>query len=275
MVDFRDAAHSLSPHALRQVAMEAARLAGAELLRRWRGPLGTRSKGLRDIVTDADVAAERIVIETIHGYYPDHAILSEEGGAADCEADSEYQWIIDPLDGTTNYARGLPYFSVAIAAARAGRPVAAAVYDPLRDAMYHAATGAGAFCNERRLECSVRRRLIDLLLTFDWPRQEAPRAAMTRLVQTLSPQVGGLRTFGSAALELCSVAEGASDGYLHLTLHAWDIAAPGLVIEEAGGCITGIDGSSPWWQAETCLATNPLIHDDLLVLVGPALANAP
>ncbi len=258
--------------ALHTTAVEAARRAGAELARLFRQPRQTRDKGPRDIVTDADMAAERAAIATIRERFPDHAILSEEGGG---EANAgALQWIMDPLDGTTNYARGLPYFCVAIAVAEpTGRPLVGVVYDPLRDALYHAQRGGGAFCNERRLAVSQRQRLLDLLALFDWPRAEGPRARIVRMAGALSPAVGSLRNMGSAALALCGVAEGAGDAYFHLTLNAWDMAAAGLIIEAAGGRVTSIAGAADWWSGETCLATNGLIHDELLARLGAAGAD--
>jgi len=259
--------------ALHATAVEAARRAGAELARLFHLPRTTRDKGLRDIVTDADMAAERAVLETIRARFPNHAILSEEGGVGG--DDDTYTWIIDPLDGTSNYARGVPFFCVAVAVASAGRPLVGAVYDPLRDAMYHAARGGGAFCNERRLAVSQRQRLIDLLLMQDWPRDDARRVRMARMAGALVPIIGGMRTMGSAALELCQVAGGACDGYFHLTVHAWDKAASGVIVEEAGGRITSIDGAPEWWAGENCLATNGLIHADLLARLRAADASIP
>ena len=253
--------------ALRQTAMAAARLAGQEALRRWRGPHETKHKGLRDIVTEADLAAERAAVDLILSNYPNHAILAEEHGNYAAEsATSEFVWIIDPIDGTTNYARGLPVFSVSVAVSQGGRPVAGALFDPLRDEMYHARQGAGAFCNDRRLSCSSRSELIDFLIGVDWPRDETLRGRLFQAIAACSPQVGGWRSLGSAALGIASVAAGVLDAYVHPTLWPWDMAAAGLIVEEAGGRVTGLDGSARWWEGTTCLASNGLCHDALLGL---------
>ena len=253
---------------LLKTAIEAARLAGQELVRLWRTPLDTRSKGLRDIVTSADMAAERLVIETIRRHYPDHVIFSEESGeSAGAGAGAAFQWFIDPLDGTTNYARGIPYFCVSVAVMRDSMPLAGAVYDPLHDRLYHALRGNGAYCKDRRLACSGRSRLLDLLVAFDWPRDDASRSRIARLVLEITCRVGGMRSLGSAALELCAVADGSADAYVHPSLRAWDTAAAGLIVEEAGGRVTEMDGSPAWWQGTTCLASNGLAHEPLLELI--------
>ena len=249
------------------LAMKAARLAGQEALRLWREPHDTRHKGPRDIVTEADLAAEKVIVDTIQAQYPDHSILAEEGGLSpNAGQPAEFQWIIDPIDGTTNYARGLPFFSISVAVAERGRPLAGALYDPLRDRMYHAMRGGGAHCDGRRLSCSRRERLIEALIALDWARDEAVRSRLLRAVLACSPQIGSWRSFGSAALGIALVAEGGADAYLHGSLLPWDLAAAGLLVEEAGGRITGLDGSPAWWRERACLATNGLIHDQLLEL---------
>ena len=254
--------------------MRAARLAGQEALRAWHEPHVTRHKGPRDIVTETDIVAERIIIDTILADYPDHAILAEESGLSANDVDgSGFQWRIDPIDGTTNYARGLPFFSVSVGVMQDGRPVAGAVYDPLRDQMYHATKGTGAFCNDRRLECSSRDRLIDFLIAFDWPRDEACRSRLIQAMLACSPQIGGWRSLGSATLGIIMVAEGVVDAYLHPTLLPWDVAAAGLIVEEAGGCVTGLNGSKDWWEEHACLASNGLPHDALLDLFQQVLPH--
>lgn len=252
---------------LRDTAIAAARTAGREALRRWSDPHDSRSKGPRDIVTEADLAAERVATELILSYYPNHAILAEEGGelAGDSCA-PEYRWIIDPIDGTTNYARRLPIYTVSVAVAHKGRPVAGALYDPVRDQMYHATLGGGAFCDKQRLSCSTRRSLPGFLIAVDWPRSEEARTRMLRAILACSAQIGGWRSLGSAALGIAMVGAGIVDAYLHTTLHPWDMAAAGLMVEEAGGRVSGVDGSPHWWEGESCLASNGRAHDALLDL---------
>jgi len=251
----------------RETAMAAARLAGREALQRWRAPHTTRSKGPRDIVTEADIAAEHVAVELILSNYPNHAILAEEGGeSAGGSHVSEFQWIIDPIDGTTNYARGLPIFTVSVAVAENGRPVAGVLYDPLQDQMYHAIRGGGAFCDDQKLACSTRGALPGFLIAVDWPRDEAVRSRMFEAALTHSAQIGGWRTLGSAALGIAMVGAGIVDAYMHPSLHTWDMAAAGLIVEEAGGKVTGLSGSPNWWEGASCLASNGHAHDALLDL---------
>ena len=250
----------------RDTAMEVARLAGQEALRFWRNPHNTRFKGPRDIVTEADVAAERAAVALITSRYPDHAILAEEGG--DLASDScgaEFKWIIDPIDGTTNYARGLPIFTVSVAVAQNGRPIAGALYEPLADQMYHVVRGGGAFCDDRPLSCTSNGIIEDFLIGVDWPRAEDTRARLLEAVLAASSRVGGWRTLGSAALGIAMVGAGILDAYVHPTLHTWDMAAAGLIVEEAGGMVTGLNGSPSWWNESTCLASNGRAHRELSV----------
>jgi len=250
-------------------AVEAARAAGHEALQRWQGQLGTRYKGRRDLVTDADFAAEEAVIRLIRERFPDHAILAEETGVTNSpSAPSAYQWIVDPIDGTTNYSRGLPMFASSVAVAYHGRPVAGAVHDPVCGWTFHAMRGGGAYCNDEPITCSTRQDLIELVVEFDWGREDSVRARMAQVVHELEPDLGGWRTLGSATLSLCYVAYGSCDAYVHGALGAWDLAAGGLIIEEAGGRVTSLDGSPAWWEHSTCLASNGLVHDQLLARIA-------
>jgi myo-inositol-1(or 4)-monophosphatase len=250
---------------LRTTAMDAARLAGQEALRFWRRPHNSRFKGPRDIVTEADVAAERAAVALISSAYPRHAIMAEEGGAVVGDPlASRFKWIIDPIDGTTNYARNLPIFTVSVAVARNGRPIAGALYEPLSDQMYHAARGEGAFCGDRPLTCSARDQLDDFLIGVDWPRDEDTRSRMMQATLVASPRIGGWRSLGSAALGIAMVGAGILDAYVHAALHAWDMAAAALIVEMAGGRVTGLNGSPRWWNESTCLASNGLAHGELL-----------
>ncbi|MGC8827683.1 MAG: inositol monophosphatase family protein [Anaerolineae bacterium] len=258
----------------RAAAVEAAESAGAELMRCWRQYHHIRSKGLRDIVTEADMAAEKAILDIIRRRFPEHDVLTEETGAHGSEGRrSPYRWIIDPLDGTTNYARGLPFFCVSIALFENGRPLLGVIYDPLRRQCYQAARGQGTYLNGERLQVSRRTDWMDLIIATDFPRQEAPRQRMMRIIDRHSHDLGGWRIMGSAALGLCLVADGSADAYLHLTLFPWDKAAAGVIIEEAGGRITGIRGEADWWNTPTCMATNGLIHDALLARLAPDAAE--
>mgnify|MGYP001073890799 CR=1 FL=1 len=254
---------------LLHTAVEAARRAGEEAVRRWEAGFQTRSKGRRDVVTDADLAAEEIIVELITQRYPDHAILAEEGGVVVAGAEPVFRWFIDPVDGTTNFSRHLASFAVSVGVAEAGRPVAGAVYDPVRGTMYSGRRGGGAYRDDARIVCSRRDDMEDALVQVEWPRSDDIRDHMRTIVDRLALSAGGMRTFGCATLALCNVAAGGADGYVNLSLGPWDIAAGGLLIEEAGGRVTGIDGNQVWAGGQTCLATNGHLHEALLRLIAP------
>ena len=249
-----------------KTAIKAAHQAGRILLEKFGGSQEIRFKGLRDIVTEADLAAQAKAIEVIRSRYPDHDILGEEsdqtpGGASD------HCWILDPLDGTTNYSRGYPCFSVSIALSYRGEVILGVVYDPLRDQLFRAQRGQSAYLNDDKIHVSAVDRLIDSLVGLDWARKQEFRSQMARLVAEVAPKAGTLRNTGSAALGLCSVAAGWIDAYFHLWLKPWDTAAASVIIQEAGGTVTDTTGL-PWQpSSEDCLASNGLIHKAMLTLL--------
>jgi myo-inositol-1(or 4)-monophosphatase len=249
-----------------ETAIEAARQVGQILLERFGRSQEIRVKGLRDIVTEADLAAQAKAVEVIRSRYPDHDIWGEEldqtpGGVSD------YCWIVDPLDGTTNYSRGYPCFSVSIALSYRGEVILGVVYDPIRDQLFRAQRGQNAYLNDEKIRVSAVDRLIDALIGLDWAHKQELRSKMARLVAEVAPKVGTLRNTGSAALGLCSVAAGWTDAYFHLSLKPWDVAAASVIIQEAGGDISDIAGL-PWQpDSENCLATNGLIHKAMLNLL--------
>jgi myo-inositol-1(or 4)-monophosphatase len=249
-----------------EIAIEAAHQAGQILLEDFGGSKEIRFKGLRDIVTEADLAAQARAIEVIRSRYPDHDILGEESGQMPGGV-SDYCWIVDPLDGTTNYSRGYPCFSVSIALSYRGEVVLGVVYDPLRDQLFRTQRGQSAYLNDEIIRVSAVDRLIDALVGLDWARKQDLRSKMGRLVAEVAPEVGTLRNTGSAALGLCSVAAGWTDAYFHLSLKPWDTAAASVIIQEAGGAVSDIAGL-PWQpNSENCLASNSLIHKAMLTLL--------
>lgn len=249
-----------------ETAIEAARQVGRVLLEQFGTPQEIKSKGLRDIVTEADLTAQAKAVEVIRSRYPDHDILGEESGQMPGGA-SDYCWIVDPLDGTTNYSRGYPHFSVSIALSYRGEIVLGVVYDPLRDQLFRAQRGQSAYLNDEIIRVSAVDRLIDALVGLDWARKQEFRSKMGRLVAEVAPKVGTLRNTGSAALGLCSVAAGWTDAYFHLSLKPWDTAAASVIIQEAGGTVSDIAGL-PWQpNSENCLASNGLIHKAMLTLL--------
>lgn len=248
------------------VAIRAARLAGRELVARYLQPHEIKVKGLRDIATDADLAAEGAAIAAIREGCPEGRIVSEESFDLYRESDGRPTWYIDPLDGTSNYARGLPMFSVSVGVARYGEIFGGVVFDPLLDQLFVAERGSGAFLNGTRLHVSARDDLMDSLVLLDWPRDQALREKSARFLARLAPRVDTVRSRGSAALSLCSVAAGWADIYYQYTLSAWDVAAGALIAEEAGATVTTLRGEAPRLDSPDWLATNGLVHQAVLDL---------
>jgi myo-inositol-1(or 4)-monophosphatase len=243
---------------LLDTAIEAARAAGHEIIRRLPHERDVHSKGLRDIVTDADVAAQEKLAAIIRSRFPQHGILSEEGLESGDDADTI--WVLDPVDGTTNYARRYPCFSVSIGVVQGHQPVAGVVYDPQRDHLFCAERGAGAMLNGERLHVSDTDELIQALVGFDLAREPSLRADQMTAMVNISKHIHTFRSTGSATLSLCYVAAGWLDAYFHFMLYPWDCAAGGLIITEAGGTLTDIDGG-PWsYTSPRGLATNGIIH---------------
>ncbi|PDW04147.1 inositol monophosphatase family protein [Candidatus Viridilinea mediisalina] len=237
--------------------------AGAVLRARFAERREVTAKGFADVVTDADHASEALIVAAIRERFSDHAILAEEGGAVGAEA--EYQWLVDPLDGTLNYLHGLPLFCVSLAVLRRGELHLAAVYDPMRDELFAAERGGGARCNGRKLQVSQTPTLAQALLTTGFPynRFSQPDNNL-REHNHLLLKAQDIRRPGSAALDLCAVAAGRSDAHWELGLSPWDVAAGALLVLEAGGTITNW-ADEPWHADDPrMVASNGLIHDELL-----------
>jgi myo-inositol-1(or 4)-monophosphatase len=255
-----------------KTAIEAARAAGQIIAEMYRRPVQVRSKGLRDLVTEADLAAQDAIVERIRVRFPTHAILAEEG-LGSLDALGETAWIIDPLDGTTNYAFKLPIFAVSIAVAHGGEPVLGVVYDPTRDQMFHAEKGKGAFLNQSPLQVAHRETLLGTLVAFDSPRHPDLRARLLRVLSHLAPQVGTVRALGSAALGPCYVAAGWLDAYFHMRLSAWDAAAATVIVREAGGRATDFAGQ-PWVpSSERLISASSAIHAKVVALIDESLST--
>jgi len=252
---------------MREVAARAARLAGQELCRRLDQSHEITTKGLRDIVTEADLASERLILEQIRRHYPSHGVVSEEAAPGLGDLRGGFWWAVDPLDGTTNYARGLPIFSISVAALKEGLPVVGVVHEPLRDWTFSAQRGGGAFLNGSALAVGKAQDLLSAMVAFDWSREQRERLQVLAKVQRIGPQVGALRTWGSAALGLCHVAAGWVDAYFHAALSLWDMAAGVLLVEEAGGQVTQLNGRAWTPEATSILASNGPTHGPLLDLL--------
>ncbi len=239
------------------LAIETAREAGALLLERVDGPLETRQKGARgDLVTIADRASETLIVERLLAGFPDSAILGEEGGTH--AGTSGERWIVDPLDGTTNYAHGYPMYCVSIAYERAGEVLAGVIYAPRLGELFAAAKGRGATRNGAPIRVSAAGTLDDALVCtgFVPARYERNGANFARL----SHLAQAVRRDGSAALDAAFVACGTFDAFWEFDLKAWDVAAGGLIVREAGGTVTAIDGSAYAVEGGSFLATNGAIH---------------
>jgi len=221
-------------------------------------------KGVIDLVTEIDHQSEAYLIGEVQRLFPDHRILAEESGALD--GDEEHLWLIDPLDGTVNYAHGVPVFCVSVAYAYKKQVTLAAVYDPLRDEMYTAERGKGSWLNGRPLKVAhVQELQRSLLVTgFPYDTWNTPRNNFDYFTK-LAKLTQGVRRLGSAALDLCYVAAGRFDGYWELSVKPWDIAAAGLVAEEAGASVTDINGGPDYLHApQSVLAANPSLYAKML-----------
>ena len=227
-------------HPMLTIAVKAARRAGNIINRGAReiDLLTVTSKGPKDFVSEVDREAERTIVETLLASYPDHAILAEEGTAKGANADAENVWIIDPLDGTTNFLHGFPQYCVSIALSQRGQITHGVVYDPVRNDLFTASRGRGAFLNDRRIRVSNRHHLRDCLIGTGFPfRDGSYLDTYLRMMKTMIEQTAGLRRPGAAALDLACVAAGFYDGFWEVGLNPWDVAAGSLLIQEAGGLI--------------------------------------
>ena len=252
------------------VAIKAARAAGAIINRAALDVESVRvsQKQSNDFVTEVDQASENAIIETLLTAYPDHGILAEESGSSRGNPNAEAIWIIDPLDGTTNFIHGFPVYCVSIALQVKGRLEQAVVFDPTRNDLFTATRGRGAFMNERRIRVGKRTRLQECLLSTGFPfRPEDDFNTYLRLMGDMMQRTAGLRRPGAAALDLAYVAAGFSDGFFELGLQPWDMAAGALLITEAGGLVGNFTGEADFLQHRECLAGNPRIYAQMVAVL--------
>jgi myo-inositol-1(or 4)-monophosphatase len=247
-------------------AIQTARDAGRILAERFgRASLRVQHKGDIDLVTEADLASERLIVERISSYYPRHAILTEEAGNVAREgAASDYKWVIDPLDGTTNYAHGYPCFCVSIGLEHKGELVVGVVYDPIRDELFAAERGGGATLNGRALRVSDVADLNRALLCTGFPYDVRERDDFARHFVNFIMRAQGVRRDGAAALDMVYVACGRFEGFYEDGLQPWDVAAGIVIIEEAGGRVSRYDGSAATIYAPPLLASNGLVHEQMM-----------
>jgi myo-inositol-1(or 4)-monophosphatase len=227
-------------------------------------------KGPRNFVTAADRRAEEIVREELAKARPDYGFLGEEGGARD-GADKSHRWIVDPLDGTTNFLHGIPHFAVAIALERSGAIVAGLVYNPANDEMFIAERGKGAFLNDKRIRVAARQRLADAVVACGLPHYGRGDLGLARKeIAAAQQHFAGLRRYGAAALDLAWIAAGRLDAYWERDLSPWDIAAGSLLVREAGGFVSDLDGHDAILTKGQVVAGNDTMHRELLRLLKEA-----
>ena len=253
-------------------AVKAARRAGNIINRGARDLdlLTVTVKGPKDFVSEVDREAERAIVETIHAAYPDHAILAEEGTGRDKNLDAEHVWIIDPLDGTTNFLHGFPQYCVSIAMAHRGVVTQGAIYDPVRNDLFTATRGRGAFLNDRRIRVSRRQHLRDCLIGTGFPfRDGSFLDTYLQMMRTMITHTAGLRRPGAAALDLAYVAAGSYDGFFEVGLNPWDVAAGSLLVLEAGGLIGDLAGEGDYLHGGQVIAANPKIFSQMVQALSP------
>ena len=237
------------------VAVEAARLAGEVIVERFNTQLQVSFKGRGNVVTDVDIAAEKAIFNVLQREYPDFGIISEESEPVVTQ--SPYTWVIDPLDGTRNYASGVPHFSVVVALANGGNVIAGVTYDPVRKETFIAEAGKGAYLNDRPIAVSEHMELVDCLLGFDMGYVDELGGRALDMVRSLWPGMQSMRIMGSGALGLAYAACGRADIYFHHRLYPWDIASGLLLVSEAGGVVVDRAGSPATLDSPSIIASSP------------------
>ena len=258
-------------HPMINVAIKAARAAGSIINRAALDVESVRisQKQVNDFVTEVDHAAEKAIIETLLTAYPGHGILAEESGSTQGAQDSDYVWIIDPLDGTTNFIHGFPVYCVSIALAVKGKVEQAVIYDPSRNDLFTATKGRGAFMNDRRIRVSKRTRLEECLISTGFPFRPGDNFKnYMNMMADVMQRTAGMRRPGAAALDLAYVAAGFTDGFFETGLKPWDVAAGSLLVTEAGGLIGNFTGESDFLDQQECMAGAPRIYGQLVPLLS-------
>ena len=261
-------------HPVLNVAVEAAH-AAAHIMRRQMQhveAIPVERKARHDYVSEVDRACEAEIVREIKRFYPDHAFLCEEGGVS---GDSNTVWIIDPLDGTSNYLHGLPHFAVSIAQQVDGRTEHAVVYDPIRDELFTASRGSGSYMNNKRIRVSARNGMEGAILATAFPFRRRDRLqAYARVFQSVFAKVEDFRRAGTASLDLAWVAAGRMDGYFEVGLQAWDVAAGALLVREAGGVVLDFNGNDAVEEAETIIAAPYKVMTPLRQLIATKWKSA-
>lgn len=260
-------------HPMLNTAVKAARRAAAIINRASFDidRIKVNEKSPNDFVTEVDQAAEQAIIDVLHQAYPDHAFLCEESGAsANLNDQNEFVWIIDPLDGTTNFIHGFPQYCVSIALQHRGQITQAVVYDPTRNDLFTATKGAGAYLNDKRLRVSKRDRLADGLIGTGFPYRDMERLEQyIDMFRIMAQRCAGLRRPGAAALDLAYVAAGRLDGFFEKGLKPWDMAAGALLVTEAGGIVGTFEGESDYLYRGDAIAGTPKVFAQMVMLLAP------
>src|SRR6266568_9159758 len=250
-----------------ETAVEIAREAGALLANYFERRVAFELKGDFDLVTEADRASEKLVVERLRSHFPTHGIMAEEGGGH--ESPSGYRWFVDPLDGTTNFAHSFPMFNITLGLERAGELIAGVVYDPIRQELFTAERGSGAYLNNRRIRVSNTRRLADSLASTGFPSRKRHHNVNIHFYYQLAMASHGVRRTGSAALDLAYVACGRLDAFWEFGLKPWDMAAGTLLVTEAGGAVSEMKGTAHSVTGSPhLLASNGALHGQVLDLFG-------
>ncbi|NMG73966.1 inositol monophosphatase family protein [Aromatoleum diolicum] len=257
-------------HPTLNIAVKAARRAGTIINRASMqlDQLSVQAKSPNDFVSEVDQAAEAAIIEVLREAYPDHGILAEESGESAAAENCEYQWIIDPLDGTTNFLHGFPQYAISIALAKNKVLEQAVIYDPTRNELFTATKGRGAFLNDRRIRVSKRIRLNESLIGTGFPFREFDNVdAYLAMFKDLTQKTAGIRRPGAAALDLAYVACARLDGFWELGLQPWDMAAGVLMIQEAGGLVSDLAGEGTYMETGNVVAGTPKVFGQLLPII--------
>jgi myo-inositol-1(or 4)-monophosphatase len=264
-------------HPMLGIAIRAARRAGAIINRAARDVevLPVTRKRHNDFVTEVDKSAEEAIIDILHRAYPDHAILAEESGAtAGTAGESEYTWIIDPLDGTTNFIHGFPQYAVSIGLRHKGVLTQGVVYDPTKNELFTATRGRGAYLNERRIRVSKRTQLNETLIGTGFPfRDFTDLDEYLSMFRELTARTAGIRRAGAAALDIAYVAAGRLDGFWEIGLSPWDMAAGALLVQEAGGLVGDFHGDAGYLDSGRMVCGNPKVFAQIVQIVGPLAAK--
>ena len=261
-------------HPTINIAINAAHIAG-DLMRQEFPKVASipvTQKARHDYVTEIDRSSEAQIVREIKRYHPDHAFLGEEGGS---EGESDYKWIIDPLDGTSNYLHGIPHFGISIALQIKGRTEHAVVYDPMRDEMFSASRGSGAHLNNTRIRVSARNSLNSAIVATAFPfRQRGMMSVYTGIFSDVFRKIEDIRRNGAASLDLAWVAAGRMDAYFEIGLKSWDVAAGALLVREAGGVVTDFDGNDAVEESHSILAAPYKLMTPLRKMIEPRWAKA-